>query len=221
MGVDAKMLLRVPYEPSADQIKRWSWDICAALGARHFFVKPDEGLGAIMLAGARWREPGDPMPGRVYEQDGEPITAGAGEALLEVHLWTRYYGPGYERGDILTICAVAEWCERHIDRAAVWYGGDSSGICAKPFGKKERVAMLDHFFSPKGREYFNYRSFMLPRSGDLTALPEPCKLCVRKDGDFVRSGWGDHFAVMNCHGCGRAFETRDGGTTWKVREEKP
>jgi hypothetical protein len=152
-------------------------------------------------------------PGRVYCQDGAPILASDGEWLLTVSLWTRYYGPDYERGDILTICAIAEWIEANIPGAEVWYGGDSSGVLAKPFHEAERKKMRAHLYGADGRDYYNYRSsFMQKPKGPR---PQPCGLCIGPD-NFAEFGWGrgGQYLAVHCAGCGKSFKTEDGGTTW-------
>ena len=155
------------------------------------------------------------QPGKVYFQDADPVIAEPGEWLLEVSLWTRYYGIGYERGDLLTICAVAEWCEANLQPCEVWYGGDSSGVALKPFGDAERAKLRRHLYSQQGRDY--YSSWGTPPG----QMPPTCGLCV--PGEERRqqygSGMNGQYAAVSCAGCGKNFETRDGGQTWAERKE--
>ena len=138
MGIDARILLRIKGPaPSKAQIKLWSWNIAASIGAEHFLLNKIEGRGAIRLSNSSsWDEPGE--TGKIYSQDGPCIKANLGETLLEVSLWSRLYTVGYERGDLLTLCAVAEWCEQNIPECEVWYGGDSSGVVAEPWPEVAR-----------------------------------------------------------------------------------
>ena len=152
-------------------------------------------------------------PGLAWTQDGDPIFAEPGETFLGVSLWTRYYGPGYERGDILTICAVAEWSETNMQPCEVWYGGDSSGVCAAPFGPTEREAMRKHLYGTQGRAYF---AEFDERATSPT--PEPCGLCVPGENRFNRCGWGDSYIKVHCAGCGKSFVSNDNGASWA--EEK-
>jgi hypothetical protein len=147
-------------------------------------------------------------PGLAWTQDGDPILANPGETFLDVSLWTRYYGEGYERGDILTICAIAEWIEQNINPSEVWYGGDSSGVLAAPFGAAQRNKHKALLYSQRGRDYFNYGE----RGGFPT--PKPCGLCVPDTVGFTRHGWGDSYIAVSCAGCGKNFESRDDGKTW-------
>ena len=39
MGIDARIVVRYRGEkPTQEQLSRWSWDLCRAVGARHFFI---------------------------------------------------------------------------------------------------------------------------------------------------------------------------------------
>lgn len=251
MGIDAEMLLRVKRseKPSDDELARWSWDLCRAIGARHFYTHDGMEPEAYAAAQARWTatwektgqnreatialvgehpeelrraiqlspsyEENATEPGRVWSQDGEPILADEGEWLLSVNLSTRYYGIGYERGDLLTICATAEWCEMNIPNCEVWYGGDSSGVLAEPFGEAQRCALKAHLYSQRGRDYFSYDMLR----GETKIEPTPCGLCIPSEPRFNRNGWGKDFAAVSCAGCGKSFETRDNGKTWQVRKD--
>lgn len=154
------------------------------------------------------------QPGKCWTQDGDPIFAGPDEWFLEVHVWTRYYGVGYERGDLLTLCAIAEWCEVNIQSCVVWYGGDSSGVCAEPWPDEKRRELRRHLYSEQGRAYFNYSS----RSGDQPKHPAPCSLCI-DDGHFEQYGSGSNYIGVHCASCGKSFESRDGGASWGEKKE--
>lgn len=224
MGIDAEILLRVKGpRPTPNQVKTWSWQLAAAIGSRHFFLQKEDGHGAISYTGSRYREDGDPETGTLYVQDGDDIAAEPGETLLQVHVWTRYYGVGYERGDLLTLCAIAEWCEVNIPNCAVWYGGDSSGVCAKPWPDEERRALRRHLYSPNGRDYFGAWNGLGDKGAPPNPRPKPCSLCIGA-GSFNECGWGGRGAApwlkVHCEGCGESFETRDNGESWTKTEEK-
>jgi len=165
----------------------------------------------------RYREDDDPTPGSEYREDSDtPIKASPGECLLELSLYGRYYGPGYERGDILTYCAIAEWLEINIPGCEVWYGGDSSGVCAEPFHELKRRELRAHLFSSKGRDYFN-RSWMETAG----VRPPACSLCPggKYCGSAFGSGGGGKYSAFHCGGCGKSVETRDGGGTWTEKKD--
>lgn len=153
-------------------------------------------------------------PGRIYCQDGDPIVSAEGEWLLRVSLWSRWYDKGYERGDLLTICAVAEWCEVNVPNCEVWYGGDSSGVLAKPFPDTVRRDLRRYLYSADGRDYFNrgWTSF-----NETRVLPPKCALCTPEERRTCAGGGsGGATVFIDCGGCGKRFRTDDAGKTWCV-----
>lgn len=209
MGIDARLFIRYRgNKPTDDQLKLWSWDLCTAIGAEKFFISPDKGRGALELTSC-YENPD--AGGTIYQQDGPDIVAEPGEWFIEANLWSRYYGEGYERGDWQTIINTALWLEQNIG-GEVWYGGDSSGIEATPFGKKERDAMTRHALSESGKDYFKAFSH-----GEAYPTPEPCGLCVKGRG-MTRFGWGANYVAVSCAGCGRSFNSHDNGKTWNEGE---
>lgn len=269
MGIDAKMLVRYRgSRPTDEQLTRWSWDLCCAVGAKHFWTEdglppevhhevrtrwdadfvthpsypeflqhkadardkiiasigeaPEMLRRAIELTNRRYPLDADEgtdvpathrAPGRAWVQDGNPILAQNGEWFLKVSLASRYYAVGYERGDLLTICAAAEWCETNLTPCDVWYGGDSSGVLAEPFPDTARRALRAHMYSTEGREYFKHD----PRSH--LKLPKPCGLCVSGENRLSQYGFGGGYAALHCAGCGKNFESRDQGATWEVKSD--
>lgn len=156
------------------------------------------------------------LPGSRYHQDGPTIEATTDECLLRVSLWTRYYGIDYERGDILTICAVAEWLEVNLAGCEVWYGGDSSGICAEPFTDSKRRDLRRHLYGTKGRDYFAAISDHEP-----FAKPPACGLCPGNRYRGRRYGFGRNntWASFSCAGCGSNVESSDAGQTWTKKKD--
>lgn len=155
------------------------------------------------------------VAGKVYTQDGPAVFAEDGEWLLDISVMTRYYGEDYERGDILTLCAIAEWVEVNIPNCSVWYGGDSSGCELELFDNQRRSALRRHLYSPNGRDYFQ-RSI----ERNVQTIPAPCGLCIPGEPRFSQYGYGNTFAAVSCSGCGKNFESRDNGATWTVATDK-
>lgn len=161
--------------------------------------------------------------GKAYFQDGDTLHAKDGEWFLEVSLWTRYYGVGYERGDLMTICSVAEWIEANIPGAVVYYGGDSSGVEAEPFDAAARDKLKKHFYSQHGRDYFNHDWFGQKGCKPAhPAHPAPCGLCIPGEPRFNQHDSGRHgpWIAVNCAGCGKSFESEDAGKTWTIKVER-
>ena len=188
MGIDAMMFVRTKTKITPDDLRRLSFRMCSALGAENFFHGYPPNCHALEFC-------------KIWEQDGPDINSENGETFVDVHLYTRYYGPGYERGDFPLIAATAEWLERNIKGSEVWYGGDSSGVCAKKFDKKVREEFWKHFCGEHGADYRT----------DRESGPE-CRLCLE---NMTRYMWsGDSGGGYCCHGCGQKLETRDGGKTY-------
>ncbi len=215
MGIDARILLKITGPtPTPEQIALWSWDLCAAIGADKFWTNKETKKYAIALT-EDYEEQG--REGKVYFQDGDTVIAADNETMLDVSLWTRYYGIGYERGDVFTICNTAAWCEQNIPNCTVYYGGDSSGVEAEPFHKGARDALLAHKFGPHGRDYYQEENPFMEKPHEY-GKPPPCSLCVPKRG-MSRYGWGGNYAAYHCAGCNESFETRDGGATWTKKDK--
>lgn len=212
MGIDAKMLVVLNYSPSEQEIKEWSWRLAETFGAEHFMFN--------RLDKWDWRPSGAIYQVDEYEQDGPSLDPKAGETFLRVSLLGRYYGPGYERGDLLLYCGIAEWLEANLQDARVLYGGDSSGVLAESFDAAKRAEFKQHLFGPHARDYFAE----WPASPLDAAFPRPdtsdCKLCIEGRRP-TRYGWGNDYGAYVCHGCGERFVTRDHGQTWTNKEDMP
>lgn len=208
MGVDAQMFVKLQRDVPLKELKTLRWEMGEAFGAEHFFIDRE----------GKYTKPPRHAIERIrkYEQDGDPIKPKAGETFLEVHVWGRYYGVGYERGDAPFLIALADWLEKRTS-GEVWYGGDSSGICAIHFDAVERAALWAHFVK---FGHLPYRDD--PRVGDRrTSFIAPheqkierhCEFC---DMPMARNGWGQSYAGFDCYGCGARETTQDNGATWQV-----
>lgn len=174
---------------------------------------PDRRRLAIELVNFAYHEEGEPEPGTHYADDGQvELNARRDEVLLQVNLCGRYYGEGYERGDILTYCAIAEWLEQNIRGCEVWYGGDSSGVDLVRFDDDYRQGLRRHLFSPEGRDYFSSFGSVI---GGTAPTPPACGLCPGGKYCGTQCGFGGNsFAAFHCSGCGKGVKTDDGGKTW-------
>ena len=207
MGVDAVVVVAIPGELlSKEALRELSAKLCISLGAKNFFLDPVEGEGAFTVA---WPEDYKMVP----EPEGQ---------LYDIHVWSRFYAPGYERGDCLFLCALGEWLEANIPGAQVYYGGDCDNVLSR-FDEAARKKLKEHLYSQEGRAYFGSgdAGFSL-REGTLVPPTSDCKLCV-KDYKPSRNGCGrigpNEFGSFGCAVCGRNFTTRDSGTTWKIEDK--
>lgn len=145
----------------------------------------------------------------------DSMEADPDECLLKISLWSSYYGPGYERGDILSLCAIAEWCEINLPQCTVWYGGDADDVVTL-FDAQERWKMRKHLYSDQGRAYFNSLWPLLPDRERAGGGPPPCSLCPGGKYLGVQHGTGRNgqWAMYSCAGCGKSMATEDAGNTW-------
>lgn len=197
MGIDAEMFVRTREALTPRDLRNLSVDAVEAFGTKPFFLMPEADLTGDGDEN-EWWEPGDP-PGRHvlrrirwWVQDGADIHPEPGEQFIKVSLFSRYYGEGYERGPIHDHIAIARWLEHRIPGGAVWYGGDSSGICAEPFGPAERERVWAHFCTVGHRPY--YRSWD-PNDG---ADAPVCGFCGPR---LVANGGGRDVTFYYCRGC--------------------
>lgn len=214
MGVDARIVVEVNEEHvSPQKLLEWHGGLCRTFDVQEFFFSREEGRGCIHLTEDIDESVGD---GKVYYQDGPDIHAPPGKLFLTIDIYSRYYGPGYERGDCLLICGIAEWCEINIPSCRVFYGGDSSGVLLELFDAEARAKLRAHFYSLHGRDYFASSFFKSQTKPDVS----DCKLCTPNYVP-VQYGSGPGYAAYHCAVCGYYFETRDSGITWTTSSRRP
>lgn len=200
MGVDAQMVVMNPSPLSERDVRLLSVDLVEAFGTDALFVIPD------------WNEHfGEPRHALeiidAYRQDGDTIHPREGWQMIEVHLWGRYYGPDYARGQWPLYDNIATWLYMRVPGCEVWYGGDSSGICAEHLTIEKR-AELWAFFVANGRK--PYTGF---RSAYLSNKPQRrCSFCAWSG--MVQSGFGQSYQRWYCAGCGLTEVTHDDGASW-------
>lgn len=190
MGVDAQMLVRTRQAMSVADVRKLAGNLAATFGPDQFWIWDDHknkdgtiGRHCLELI-------------KEYHQDGDPIFPEPGETFIEVHLGTRYYGIGYERGDIGFIIHVAEWLEANIPDAQIFYGGDSSGICAEPFDREARRKLFAYFCKVGHEPYVGgFGGILSDRES-----PPTCEFCQRT---MISTGGGGGKTFYYCSGCGR------------------
>ncbi len=117
--------------------------------------------------------------------------------------------------------AVAEWLEARIPDGTVWYGGDSSGVCAKPLERHVKNRLWEHFVEHGHHPYNNHfdndgvRPVADPHN---PGQPRPvCEFCGGEP--MMRNGWGKDYAAFHCEGCGDRVVRKDGEERWQSRGE--
>lgn len=233
MGVDAEMLVKVQGRRLTDkQVKRLGYEMACTLGHKTFFIaRKDPGNTNEYLRKLDYRALEIVQPytkseadeneaskedrrliGKVvWWQDGDPIIADEDEQFLKVRLYGRYYGPGYERGDWPKLRAVIDWLYFNIQDCEVWYGGDSSGICAEHMTPK-RVKAFDAHFHSCGHE---------PYVGSFTnifakGVGQKCLTC---EEPMRASGGGQGAVFLHCDGCGAACVSDGKAVVWAEGDE--
>lgn len=181
MGIDARMLLKVNGEYTSQQTLEL---------ARHTFECFGDDVLWVDQYGDKDRKHCIIKINK-YEQDGDTIFPQNNETFLEVRLWGRYYGKGYERGDLSSYIMLAEFFEHQIPKVEVWYGGDSSGVEVYLFDKATRDDLFFYFCINGHSPYQDY--FDHEKDGEV------CKLCKIP---MTRYGWGANYRAWYCKGCG-------------------
>ncbi len=201
MGVDAQMLIGVSREPSPDELQQWGYRLGDAVGPSHLFLSH---IGDTFHKIYRAMEIA-PMLAENPEEDCtlvDDLTEAEREksvAFIDVSVCGRYYGPGYERGNLWIYIAVAEWCERNLPGARVYYGGDS-GETLELFDAAGRESVIRHWAQ---HGHIPYSGAIGKWDGEHPLTPT-CPLCNVKAHRF---GFGQNYASWSCLGC-------DQGWTW-------
>lgn len=236
MGVDAEMFVRIKGKEnwlSEDDVKRLAYEIGTAFDNQFFFtMNPRQGVFNKKRRALEIMRPlkdvsdaenygleADMVGHVVWSQDGEPIVAGDDEQFIKANLYHRYYGEGYERGDWPKLRACIFWLTVRIPAGEVWYGGDSSGICAKYADKSFLDAMDLHWAVHARRPYVRYESSFKPFLHGQVPVPI-CELCEVPMADC---GGGGKFTFYWCDGCGQKASAHVNGTVaWaKLHDDYP
>ena len=202
MGIDAQMFVRIQRDVTDAEVKRLAWEAGSAFGPDRFWIfkNPDYQRPAMHKIA-------------VYEQDGPDIVPGPGETFVKVQPATRYYGEGYERGDLPFLIMLAEWLEARVPDCEVWYGGDSSGVLAEKFDRQARDKLWQHFVNVNHQPYvggFAMRGGMAP-------------LCSWCDEPMAECGWnqrGPGSSLHRCTGCGESVVRLKDGTVEPWNEKQ-
>lgn len=197
MGVDAEMFVRTRQNYTGEQVRKMAHNLAEAFGHKRFMIsRPGE--WDFYPNGKHCLELVDE-----YEQDGPSEFPAEGEQLIQVNLYTRYYGRGYERGDWPFIYSVARWLEARIPDAKVWYGGDSSGVLAYPLDDATKDELWTLFCGVGHEPYTHFFGRQAKRPN--------CDFC---GAPMVEYYWGRPTVGFSCHGCGHRLFTDDGGGTF-------
>lgn len=180
MGIDAEMLVKVNKILTQDDIKHESYIFGSAF--KDYLM-----LGFDDKVYHKNLEIVDK-----YEQDGPDLIPEKGTTFIRVPLSGRYYGEGYERGPLMIYIIMAEFLEKLFPSCEIFYGGDSSGICAEPFDKKNRDKLMQYYIDNNGRDKYN--NYFSGNHGKYK--------CPNCDMPMNQNGWKGKLGYYTCSGCG-------------------
>ena len=227
MGVDAEMIVRISGKENwltDAEVRKLAYELSSSVGADKFFITQKgefdwypNGRHALEIQGplkkrdAEDYERPDLIGKIVRFQDGDPIIGSDDEQFINVQLFGRYYGAGYERGDWPSIYATIEWLRINIPQGSIWYGGDSSGICMQEMTRQETDDLMRYWAKNGRRPYVHYRG------GYGTGINLTCPHC---DVEMADSGGSRDYTFLWCDGCNaRATKHNDGRVCWAERHK--
>jgi hypothetical protein len=222
MGVDAEMFARIRGQENwlrDDQETRAGYELATTLGADNFLItretkyafgRPHHALSIVRpikdAADAEYHGLDASFIGkRLWTQDGPDIVAEPDEQFIKVHLMTRYYGEDYARGNWPIIRATAEWLEWKFPGCEVWYGGDSSGICAAPLTVARRKQLNDFYLVSGHSTYLGGFGGIFERGGGA-----PAPVCATCEEPMRATGGGQDCTFWHCDGCDGQAISRGG-----------
>jgi len=192
MGLDATIYVYSPKILTEREITRLSYEICECYGHGEFMVNnPTEQKkrptwpahhAFTTLESQDWGD-WDFLSDEIKKN----LTHGVG-TMLTLHYFGRYYGVGYERGDLPKILSVLNWVRLRIHNSTVFYGGD--GDCAE-FTEDEGHELFNHFV------FKGHRPYLEGWAHEGGESPE-CPMCKEQMGEY---GWGPDETRFQCFGC--------------------
>lgn len=177
MGVDAVVRFTPTdqRELSPKDLRQLSWSLGRAFGAdRFWFSSGDQASLAVSAV--------DEPPTRTYP------------GKYKVSLWGRYYGPGYERGNLPFLLALFRFL-RHR-RFTVYYGGDNGYALDKVTPK---------FMQALERHWFTTNDTWLAKFSSLDGSTPVCPRCGYCTAQTTWSGLPE-LQRFTCVGCGNRFD---------------
>ena len=192
------MFAEIAAERSEDEIRRVAVSLAKCFGAGSFWIERDKDQHALTAVDSadEWYE----LPTR------RPDTR-----LVKLHTLARYYGRGYERGDILSIIGWAELIESKWPEARIFYGGDSGGYLGE-FAPEQRAELKRYFFDVGHEPYCGHT---------MPGKPQPpvCEFCDLTANEHT---WGMGFVRATCSGCAQSWIGDERTGRWhemKAREK--
>ena len=203
MGIDAEMFVRTREPITDEQVCQWSWELASAFGERKFWIwGRDKTAGFSSVRHALHRVESVDEDSQVGELYPSP-----GEMFLRTHPATRFYGKGYERGDLPFLLALADWLRMKVPGGEVWYGGDSSGVRFRSLDTAYRDELWSHFVAVGHQPYVG--GFGRRLGTGVLGAPV-CDFCGGVPMTQYGFGGlpGNEWRAFHCSGCGYDIESR-------------
>jgi hypothetical protein len=187
MGVDARMYIPSDRIYSEDELIKLSYRLGEATDPHHFCLY-DENSHALEIE--------DTTYGSIAEYNESFKEA---KQIIDVNLMGRYYGPGYERGNLWDYIAIAVWIEKNMN-VTPWYGGDSD-MQLELFDENYRQELINHWTKSGGIPYRDRQ--------ERHQFQPTCPRCKVLATQF---GYGVDYAAWTCLGCGKNWNwnSKDG-----------
>lgn len=216
MGIDAEMYADIPDTVTPEDVLKVSRRMVDCFGTQPFWLMSSKPSYRDIKMAAK-----QTLPHALYLIDEESqdsnetpyIKPKKGRQFVKVSLGGRYYGKGYERGDIGTPILIARFLKHHWPDAKCFYGGDSSGVLYDEMTEDWETEILTHLFTVGHEPYRGVMSF--------TEVGEKTPTCPRCLTNLIRNGTGQggQWGVFYCNSCDLQLETNDNGKTYTNRKE--
>lgn len=175
MGVDAKMFIASDKIYTGDELIYLSYRLGDAVGSNIFMLFDDE----YKILNSNIEYLPDSLP--------------KAKQVIEVNLSGRYYGEGYERGNLWDYIAVAIWIEENF-AIPPYYGGDSS----------DYLELFDDAARKKLIKYWAKAGHIPYRDRQERHTYQPT--CPRCKVLATQFGYGGNYASWSCLGCGKTWQ---------------
>lgn len=200
MGIDVEMIAVVGRRLSDEEVKRAA-------------VRMQIAFGGASGSGLLWVDRGkhhsltliDPTSDMLAETG---IANDGSSSYIRLNSLGRFYGSGYERGDIVGILAVARYMRSAFPGAEVYYGGDSGGGL-RLLDAEYESDLWGVFTSELSRRYFNHSR------GDETETV--CDFCEVRTNTY---SWSAAECITRCPSCGQQWKYVKATKQHVLHEEK-
>lgn len=183
MGVDIEMIAKVPRKLTEEEVKRVAVRMQIAFGPSDSILWVDRGRhhSLSLLEPTNYKVTDSKLPDD-------------GSSYVGLNSLGRYYGPGYTRGNLVGILAVARYLRTAFDGAEIYYGGDTGGGL-QLLDDKHEAELWSLFASDKSRDYYDHS-----RGDETTRV---CDFCEVRTNTY---SWSSTECVTGCPSCGAKWK---------------